>query len=256
MRRVVRLLSFATFAFAVLPANADTLTLTSSGTLNTHAGQGSGGLYLATEPYSSTVAILGSSQSEQTENTFRFPVFILPTGAVVTGATVDFSFSPTITGPVNSDLSTMESGAVKFGDYTPGQAGSQAVTRTSVVKLSVDALQQPASGYLGTCSVLHPGSSVDLLQSGFGACLTVPYEYYYVTWNSVTTLYPILESAGYNAWELFDFQSDGSVPVTANLSITYTPAATPEPPALVLGLTGVLGIGVLTMRRRTPMSCA
>jgi hypothetical protein len=239
-KRVVPVL---VLSMAALPACADTLNVVANGSIASHAGEGSNGFYMSTYADSSVLQTFGSAQiGNASEVTLLFPEFTLPTGAVVTGATLDLTFTPLVGGTYPTTVEQGPEPVDQGNSYVPGQINETVSTSTSTLAL----LAYSPVTHSG-CELSNPGSSTDLVAAGFGSCLSGP-EDYSVGFSSLTTLTPDLVSAGFNSWEIFNFEAGTTVDLSGDLAIDYT--VTPEPSGMVLLGTGMLALMVGAWYRR------
>jgi hypothetical protein len=240
---VKRSLPVLMVALAALSARADTLNVVANGSVGSIAGSGGNGFYMATYADSSTLQFFGSSQVGTGNSVLYFPEFVLPTGAVVTGASLNVSFDPlmqeTTPGTISELLPPLDPGMPS----TQGAINVTASTATSLGSLLGHSLTTNAG-----CQLDNPNNSTDLLAAGFGACLSGT-EDYLLDLNSLTTLTADLVSPGFNSAEIFNFSGGNTVDVSANLSIDYT--VTPEPSGMVLLATGALGLMAVAWYRRS-----
>jgi hypothetical protein len=240
---VKRSLPVLMVALAALSARADTLNVVANGSVGSNAGSGGNGFYMATYADSSTLQAFGAGQVGVGNSVLYFPEFALPTGAVVTGASLSVSFDPSVqettAGTILEPLPPPDQGMPS----TPGAVNVTVSTATSLGSLLGHSLTTNAG-----CQLDNPGSSTDLLAAGFGPCLSGT-EDYLLDLNSMTTLTADLVSSGFNSAEIFNFSGGNTVDVTANLSIDYT--VTPEPSGMVLLGTGLLALMAAAWYRRT-----
>jgi hypothetical protein len=229
LKRILPVLILATTA---LPACADTLNVVANGSIGSTAGSGGNGFYMSTYADSSTLQNFGSSQTGSFGAPLYFPEFTLPTGAVVTSATLNVSFDPLVQEAAPGTYSQGPGSVDQSNPYVPGEINVTTSTATSLLGLEASSPTQSSS-----CELSDPGNSVNLLEAGFGPCLTGT-EDYFLTLNSETTLTAELVSSGFNAWEIFNFEGGNTVDVSADLSIDYS--VTPEPSGMVLLGTGML----------------
>ena len=230
----VVVLPCVTMAIAALPASADTLNVVASGSIASHAGEAANGFYMSTYADSSTLQTFGSSQVGSFMGPLNLPQFMLPAGAVVTGATLSVSFIPLVQETVPGTYAQGPESVDHNNSFVPGEINVTTSTVTTLDSLLAHSLTTNAS-----CQLNNPGSSTDLLAAGFGACLTGT-EDYLLELGSQTTLTADLVSSGFNAWEIFNFEGGNTVDVSADLAIDYT--VTPEPPGIVLLGTGLLAV--------------
>jgi hypothetical protein len=229
-----RVLPILVLTMAALPACADTLNVVANGSIESHAGEGGNGFYMSTYADSSTLQTFGSSQTGSFGAPLYFPEFTLPTGAVVTSATLTVSFDPLVQETTAGTYSEGPESVDHDNSYVPG-----AIDVTTSTATTLDSLQGHSLTTNAGCELNDPGNSTNLLAAGFGSCLIGTNDYL-LDLSSMTTLTADLVSAGFNSWEIFNFTGGNTVDVSADLSIDY--AVTPEPSGMVLLGTGMLAL--------------
>jgi hypothetical protein len=229
-----RVLPVLVLTMAALPACADTLNVVANGSIESHAGEGGNGFYMATYADSSVLQNFGGSQTGSFGAPLYFPEFTLPTGAVVTSATLNVSFDPLVQETTPGTYSEGPESVDRDNPHVPG-----AINVTTSTATTLDSLEGHSLTTNAGCELDDPGSSTNLLAAGFGSCLVGTNDYI-LDLSSMTTLTADLVSAGFNSWEIFNFTGGNTVDVSADLSIDYT--VTPEPSGMVLLGTGMLAL--------------